>query len=88
MKKIIKVILSNKLKINKVGKCVYVKNTYKCYVIVYIYVDDMLILSSNDHMIKSNKKISIKQVWHKKLRYCRCHTMNNISWMSDWLILF
>jgi hypothetical protein len=54
--------LSNKLKINKVGRCIYMKNTDKCYVIVYLYVDDMFILDSNDHMIKSNIKMSSYQL--------------------------
>jgi hypothetical protein len=38
------------------------KNTDKCYVIVYLYVDDMFILDSNDHMIKSNIKMSSYQL--------------------------
>jgi hypothetical protein len=38
------------------------KNTDKCYVIVYLYVYDMFILDSNDHMIKSNKKMSSYQL--------------------------
>jgi hypothetical protein len=49
--------LLNEFKINKVDKCVYVKNTYKGYVIVCFYIDDMLILGNNDHIIKSTKKI-------------------------------
>jgi len=38
-------------------KCVYMKSIDKCYVIVYLYVDNMLILGSINHMIKSTKKI-------------------------------
>jgi len=38
------------------------KNTDKYYVIVYLYINDMLILDSNDHMIKSNKKMSSYQL--------------------------
>jgi len=49
--------LLNEFKINKVDKCVYVKNTYKGYVIVCLYIDDILILGNNDHIIKSTKKI-------------------------------
>jgi hypothetical protein len=49
--------LLNEFKINKVDKCVYVKNTYKGYVIVCLFIDDMLILGNNDHIIKSTKKI-------------------------------
>jgi len=46
-------MLSNEFKINKVDKCVYVK----IYVIVCLYMCDMLILDNNNHMIKSIKKI-------------------------------
>ena len=33
------------------------KNTDKIYVIICLYVDDMLILDNNDYIIKSTKKI-------------------------------
>ncbi|GKC74065.1 retrovirus-related pol polyprotein from transposon TNT 1-94, partial [Tanacetum coccineum] len=36
-------------------KCVYVKDTSSGYVIFCLYVDDMLIIGSNDKMIKSTK---------------------------------
>jgi hypothetical protein len=51
-----KVMLSNKLKINKINKCVYVKNTDIGNIIACLYMEDMLILDSNDHIIKSTKK--------------------------------
>jgi hypothetical protein len=54
--KINKVMLSNKFKINKIDKYIYVKNTNNGYVILYLYMEDMFILDSNDHMIKSTKK--------------------------------
>ena len=54
--------MSNKGKINKVDKCIYMKNTDKSYVIVCLYVEYMLILVNNDHMIKSTKKMLIKRV--------------------------
>ena len=52
-------MFSHKFKVNKVDKYIYVKkkHTDKGYVIVYLYVKDILILGSNDHMIKSTKKI-------------------------------
>jgi hypothetical protein len=62
-----KVMLSNEVKINKVDKCVYVKNTYKDYVIVCLYVDDMLILDRNDYMIKITKKMLINKFDIKNL---------------------
>jgi len=49
--------LLNEFKIKKVDKYIYMKNTYKIYVIICLYVDDMLILDNNDHIIKSTNKI-------------------------------
>jgi len=49
-------MLSNKFKINKIDEYIYVKNANKCYVILYLYMEDMFILGSNDHIIKSTKK--------------------------------
>ena len=43
-------------KINECDKCVYTKSTQKGYVIVCLYVDDMLIIGSNHEMIQSTKK--------------------------------
>ena len=60
-------MLSNEVKINEVDKCVYVKNIYKDHVIVYLYVDDILILNINDYMIKITKKILINKFNIKNL---------------------
>ena len=49
--------MSNRFKINECDKCVYVKNTEKWYVIVCLYVDDMLIIGSNNKIIKTTKKM-------------------------------
>ncbi|KAD6118818.1 hypothetical protein E3N88_10089 [Mikania micrantha] len=49
------VMLNNGFKINECDKCVYVKNTTRGYVILCLYVDDMLIVGSDDKMIKSTK---------------------------------
>ncbi|KAD2804053.1 hypothetical protein E3N88_37430 [Mikania micrantha] len=49
------VMLNNGFKINECDKCVYVKNTMRGYVILCLYVDDMLIVGTNDKMIKSTK---------------------------------
>jgi hypothetical protein len=43
------------LKSKNLITCLY-KKTHKCYIIVYLYLDDMLILDSGDHMIKFTKK--------------------------------
>ena len=50
-------MVANGFRINECGKCVYVKNTENGYIILCLYVDDMLIVGSNDNMIKSTKKM-------------------------------
>ena len=50
-----KAVLSNGFKINECDKCVYVKSTNDGYVILCLYVDDMLIVGSNVKMIQSTK---------------------------------
>jgi len=46
-------MLSNDLNINECYKCVHVKNTYKKYVIVYLYADNILIFDNNTNIIKT-----------------------------------
>ncbi|GJV61848.1 retrovirus-related pol polyprotein from transposon TNT 1-94 [Tanacetum coccineum] len=48
-------MLDSGFKINECDMCVYVKDTSSGYVILCLYVDDMLIVGSNDKMIKSTK---------------------------------
>jgi hypothetical protein len=60
-------MLFNEFKINELNKCVYIKNTYKNYVIVCFYVDDILILGINDHIIKSTKKVLTNKFDKKNL---------------------
>ena len=43
------------------------RNTNKSYVIVCLYVDDMLALGSNDHMIKSTRKMLTNKLDMKDL---------------------
>lgn len=54
-KKFDDVMISNGFKINKCDKCVYVKNTEDGYVILCLYVDDIIITGSSDRMVKSTK---------------------------------
>ena len=49
------IVLANGFKINECDKCIYIKNTVNDYVILCLYVDDMLIVCSDDEMIKSTK---------------------------------
>ena len=52
-----KVMMSNGFKINECDKCVYMKDTRNGYVILCLYVDDMLIVGSNEYMINTTKKL-------------------------------
>jgi hypothetical protein len=71
-------MLSNEFKINKINKCVYVKNTYKDYVIVCLNGKNLLILGSKNHMINSTKKILTNKFDMKDLgvAFCRIHSRN------------
>ena len=51
------VMMSHDFKINECDKCVYVKDIEHEYAIVYLYVDDMLIVDSDDKMITSTKNM-------------------------------
>ncbi|GKA10260.1 putative RNA-directed DNA polymerase [Tanacetum coccineum] len=48
-------MLESGFKINECDKCVYVKVTSSGYVILCLYVDDMLIVGSSNKMIRSTK---------------------------------
>ena len=52
-----KVMMSNGFTINECDKCVYVKDTNSGYIIVFLYVDDMLIFGSNNYIITTTKKM-------------------------------
>jgi transposase InsO family protein len=56
------VMMSNGFKINECDKCVYIKNTDNGYVIVCLYVDDMLILGSNLQVINETKLMLKKEL--------------------------
>ena len=49
--------MSNGFTINACDKCVYVKDTNNGYIIVCLYVDDMLILGSSNNIITTTKKM-------------------------------
>lgn len=50
--------MTYQFKINEVDKYIFVKNIDKDYVLViYLSMNDILILGNNDHMIKFTKKI-------------------------------
>ena len=55
--KIDSVMMTNGFKINECDKCVYVKNTEHGFVIICLYVDDILIMGSNNEVIKTTKEM-------------------------------
>lgn len=60
-------MLSYGFKINECDKCVYIKETNNFCVLVYLYVDDMLIMSTNKDEIMSirrflNSKFDMKDL--------------------------
>ena len=50
-------MIINGYKINECDKCVYIKCTENGYVNLCLYVNDILIIESDDKMIKSTKKM-------------------------------
>ena len=50
-------VMTNGFKINECDKCVYVKNTERGFVIICLYVDDILIMGSNNKIIKTTKEM-------------------------------
>ena len=50
-------MMSHGFKINECDKCVYVKDMEHGYVIGCLYVNDMLIIGSDDKMITSSKNM-------------------------------
>lgn len=55
-----KTMLSNGFKINECDKYVCIKHTTNAYVIVCLYVDDMLIMGHSHKMFLSTKKMPTK----------------------------
>ena len=80
-------MMSNGFKINECDKCVYVKDTENGYVILCLYVDDMLIVGSNDRMIKNTKKMLNSNFDIKDMRLADIILGIKISRTSDGLIL-
>ena len=50
-------MMSNGFRINECDKCVYIKDTANGYVIMCLYVDDMLIIGNNNDIIKATKRM-------------------------------
>ena len=78
------VTMSHGFKINECDKCVYVKDRY---VIVYLYVDNMLIVGNNDKMILSIKNMLNSRLDMKDMRLANFRLRIKIIRTSDGLIV-
>ena len=81
------VMMTNGFKINECDKCVYVKNAERGSVIICLYVDDMLIMGSNNEVIKTTKKMFNNKFNMKDLGVAEVILEIKISKTSDGLIL-
>ena len=79
--------MSNGFRINDCDKCVYVKDTTFGSVIVCLYVDDMLIIGSNNDIIKAAKRMLTSQFDMKDLGVADVILGMKISRKSDGHIL-
>ena len=80
-------MMSNGFRINKCDKCVYIKDTANGYIIVCFYVDDMLIIGSNNDIIKATKRMLTSEFNMKDLGVADVILGMKISRKSDRLIL-
>lgn len=80
-------MLANEFMITKSNKCVYIKNTENCYVILCLYVDDILIVGSNNKMIKSTKNMLNLRFDMKDIGYANVIFKVKISRTLNRLIL-
>ena len=81
------VMMTNGFKINECDKCVYVKNTERGFVIICLYVDDILIMDSNNEIIKTTKEMFNNKFDMKDLGVADVILGIKISKTSDGLIL-
>ena len=80
-------MMTNGFKINECDKCVYVKNTERGFVIICLYVDDILIMGSNNEVIKTTKEMFNNKFDMKDLGVADVILGIKISKTSDGLIL-
>ena len=81
------VMMSHDFKINECEKCIYVKDTEHRYIIVCLYVDNMLIIGSDDKMITSTKTMLNLRFDMKDMRLVDVILGIKIIRTSDGLIL-
>ena len=80
-------MISNGFTINECDKCVYVKDTNNGYVIVCLYVNDILILGSNNYIFINIKKMLSSKFNMKDLGVADVILGIKISRISGGLIL-
>ncbi|KAL0407710.1 UNVERIFIED_CONTAM: Retrovirus-related Pol polyprotein from transposon TNT 1-94 [Sesamum radiatum] len=80
-------MLSNGFKINECDKCVYVKSSHNSFIIVCLYVDDMLIMGSNRDVILTTKRMLTKHFDMKDMGLADVILGIKISKTSDGLAL-
>ena len=80
-------MMSNGFRINECDKCLYIKDTANCYVIVCLYVDDMLIIGRNNDIIKATKRMLASKFDMKDLDVVDVILGMKISRKFDGLVL-
>ena len=82
-----KAMTSSGFKINECDKCIYVKDTNDGYVILCLYIDDILIVGSNDKITNSTKKILNSKFDMKDMRLANVILGIKISRNTNRLVL-
>ena len=80
-------MITNGFRINECDKCVYIKDTENGYVILCLYIDDILIVGNDDKMIKSTKNMLNSRFDMKDMRLADMILGIKITRISDGLIL-
>ena len=80
-------MLKNGFRINECDKYVYVKDIENGYIILYLYIDDVLIVDGNNKMIKSTKDMLNSRFDMKDMGPANLILGIKITRTSDGLIL-
>ncbi|KAK8553243.1 hypothetical protein V6N13_024310 [Hibiscus sabdariffa] len=81
------VMMTKGFKINECDKCVYVKTTYIGYVILCLYVDDILFVGSNNEMVIRTKNMLNSRFDMKDMGLADTILGIQIKWSPEGLIL-
>ena len=80
-------MITNGFRINECDKCVYIKDIENGYVILCLYVDDILIVGNDDKIIKSTKNMLNSRFYMKDIGLADVILEIKITRISDGLIL-